>query len=145
MLKLEGKVAVVSGGAGGIGGCITRLFAQEGAAVVIADLLKEVRVDLWLCGHVHGGKRKPTYVKRRGPTTFINVSALGRMYGTGACTSYVLEMQAGQKEMLARCRNHETGKYLDDQEVRIEFPHPWRFAGKPTIVPAKAGVALAVG
>lgn len=41
MLKLEGKVAVVSGGAGGIGGCITRLFAQEGAAVVIADLLKE--------------------------------------------------------------------------------------------------------
>ena len=38
MSKLEGKVAVVSGGSGGIGGCVTRLFAQEGAAVVIADV-----------------------------------------------------------------------------------------------------------
>lgn len=38
MSKLEGKVAVVSGGSGGIGGCVARLFAQEGAAVVIADI-----------------------------------------------------------------------------------------------------------
>ncbi len=38
MSKLEGKVAVVSGGSGGIGGCVAQLFAREGAAVVIADL-----------------------------------------------------------------------------------------------------------
>lgn len=41
MAKLAGKVAVVSGGSGGIGGCISRLFASEGAAVVIADLQKD--------------------------------------------------------------------------------------------------------
>ncbi len=40
-MRLEGRIAVGTGGARGIGECITRLFAQEGAAVVIADLLAE--------------------------------------------------------------------------------------------------------
>ena len=35
---LEGRVAVVTGGAGGIGGAICTLFAQHGADVVIADI-----------------------------------------------------------------------------------------------------------
>ena len=40
-MKLEGKVAIVTGGAQGIGGgCATRL-AEEGAAVVIADINEE--------------------------------------------------------------------------------------------------------
>jgi NAD(P)-dependent dehydrogenase (short-subunit alcohol dehydrogenase family) len=36
--RLAGKVAVISGGGGGIGTCISRVFAQEGAAVVVADM-----------------------------------------------------------------------------------------------------------
>lgn len=40
-MRLDGKVAVVTGGARGIGEAITRLFVREGAAVVIADLLDE--------------------------------------------------------------------------------------------------------
>jgi 3-oxoacyl-[acyl-carrier protein] reductase len=39
--KLEGKVAIVTGGARGIGGQITMAFAAEGADVVIADRLTE--------------------------------------------------------------------------------------------------------
>ena len=39
--RVSGKVALVTGGAGGIGGASARLLAQEGAAVVIADLLAE--------------------------------------------------------------------------------------------------------
>lgn len=38
MGKLDGKVAIVTGGAGGIGTGTCRLLAREGAAVVVADL-----------------------------------------------------------------------------------------------------------
>jgi NAD(P)-dependent dehydrogenase (short-subunit alcohol dehydrogenase family) len=41
---LAGKVAVVTGGAGGIGGAIAERFAAEGAAVVVADL--KVGIDV---------------------------------------------------------------------------------------------------
>jgi 2-hydroxycyclohexanecarboxyl-CoA dehydrogenase len=36
-MKLEGKVALVTGGGGGMGGAQCRLFAAEGAAVCVAD------------------------------------------------------------------------------------------------------------
>ena len=38
MFSLENKVAVITGGAGGIGGATVRRFAQAGAKVVIADV-----------------------------------------------------------------------------------------------------------
>jgi NAD(P)-dependent dehydrogenase (short-subunit alcohol dehydrogenase family) len=41
MGKLEGKVAIVTGAARGIGAAAARLFADEGAKVMLADLLAE--------------------------------------------------------------------------------------------------------
>ena len=38
MGRLEGRVAVVTGGAGGIGAATVQRFVQEGAAVVVADI-----------------------------------------------------------------------------------------------------------
>jgi len=40
-MKLDGKVALITGGGGAIGGAQARLFAREGAAVCVADLLPE--------------------------------------------------------------------------------------------------------
>src|SRR5580765_7687320 len=40
-MRLEGKVAVITGAAGGMGKVAAELFASEGARVVVADVLDE--------------------------------------------------------------------------------------------------------
>ncbi|GMH28714.1 hypothetical protein Nepgr_030557 [Nepenthes gracilis] len=54
--RLEGKVAIITGGASGFGECTARLFAQHGARVIIADVQDDKGVTLCKDTDYHGGE-----------------------------------------------------------------------------------------
>jgi NAD(P)-dependent dehydrogenase (short-subunit alcohol dehydrogenase family) len=43
MASLDNRVAIVTGGGGGIGGAIANHFAREGAKIAVADIHAEKR------------------------------------------------------------------------------------------------------
>jgi NAD(P)-dependent dehydrogenase (short-subunit alcohol dehydrogenase family) len=56
MNRLDGKVALISGAARGIGAATARVMAEAGAAVVVADVLAERARDTVKEIEAHGGK-----------------------------------------------------------------------------------------
>ncbi len=62
MGRLEGKVALISGGARGQGALEAMLFAQEGAKVVIGDILDE-----------EGGKVETQILETGGEATYVHL------------------------------------------------------------------------
>jgi 3-oxoacyl-[acyl-carrier protein] reductase len=58
-MKLDGRVAIITGGAGGIGRQITARFVEEGARVVVADLLDAEGAKLE--AELNGSGRKVAY------------------------------------------------------------------------------------
>ena len=46
MARLQGKVAVITGGGSGIGRAICERFSEEGASVIVADMNAEKGLEL---------------------------------------------------------------------------------------------------
>jgi NAD(P)-dependent dehydrogenase (short-subunit alcohol dehydrogenase family) len=101
MGRVENKVAVVTGGASGIGRATSRLLAREGAAVVVADLddagaelvVKEIKAEGGRAVAQQTDVGDPTSVERmvaRAVETFGSVHVL---YNNAADTSLQAMMQ----------------------------------------------------
>jgi NAD(P)-dependent dehydrogenase (short-subunit alcohol dehydrogenase family) len=74
MGRLEGKVAVITGIAGGIGGEAARLFAQEGATVVGVDLQEHGTGDLFVQADVTDAEQvRSAYARARDAYGHIDV------------------------------------------------------------------------
>ena len=113
----------------------------------VAELLKRVRVDLWLCGHAHSRPRTPECATTRGRTTFVNVASVSHAYATHMANSCLLEIVNGSREALIRCRDHDRRRYLAGHDVRVTFPHPWKLGQPsdplPEVAPATRPAAAA--
>jgi len=91
MPRLAGKVAIVTGGASGIGEATVRLFADEGAAVVVADIQDEagrvLTADLGARGvYVHADVTREADVEttvREAVTRFGRLDCLCNNAGAG--------------------------------------------------------------
>ncbi|GMH26357.1 hypothetical protein Nepgr_028200 [Nepenthes gracilis] len=84
--RLEGKVAIITGGASGIGACTAKLFIIHGAKVIIADVQDDL--DLSLCkdivseniSYVHCDFVKESDVKNLVDTAISKYGRLDIMY-----------------------------------------------------------------
>jgi NAD(P)-dependent dehydrogenase (short-subunit alcohol dehydrogenase family) len=83
-MRLEGKIAVITGGARGIGLAIAKAFVREGAAVAIADISREGAEEATAGLKKQGGRAVPVVVNVADPTSVSamvgsTLEALGRI------------------------------------------------------------------
>ena len=69
-MRLENKVALISGGARGIGAAVTRAFAREGAKIVIGDVLED-----------EGRRTAEEVTAAGGECYFVNWMSLAKLIG----------------------------------------------------------------
>lgn len=86
--RLEGKVAIVTGGGAGMGAAECRLFASEGAAVVIADLYEQ------------GGREVEEQIQSAGGTANFVMMDVTAEEEWNALLSSTLETYGGRLDVL---------------------------------------------
>ncbi|KAL5719601.1 hypothetical protein ACHQM5_012357 [Ranunculus cassubicifolius] len=105
--RLDGKVAIITGGASGIGEATARLFANEGAQVVIADIQEELgqsvasSIGSDRCTYIYCNVTDESSVKSLIETTVKKFGHLDIMFsnaGTAASNQTVLDLDFSKME-----------------------------------------------
>jgi NAD(P)-dependent dehydrogenase (short-subunit alcohol dehydrogenase family) len=126
MKRLEGKVAFVTGGSGGIGSATLRRFAQEGASVVCADV------------NVEGGEKLVTELERVGAKAAFqrcDVTSLDEI--TTAIDATVDRF--GRIDILFNNAASSTGGYIADLD-----PEGWDQSLRVMLTAAMYGMKAAI-
>lgn len=105
--RLQGKVAVITGGARGIGGATAQLFAAEGAKVVVGDLLDD-----------EGAETVAAIKKNGGDATFVKTDVTReedcRALAQAAVDAY------GRLDVVVTCAGILHGAYVALEELDLE-------------------------
>ncbi|MFW6158750.1 MAG: metallophosphoesterase family protein [Planctomycetota bacterium] len=100
----------------------------------VSELRRHSRIDLWLFAHEHGPPRTPDQFVRAGRTTFANVASISHIYHTEACNSFWLEMRAGAREIVCRCRDHDRERFVPALGGTAPLPFPVELSPQPRII-----------
>lgn len=126
-MKLVGKVAIVTGGGGGIGGAQAQLFAEEGAAVCVADLSVE-RAQAVVDKITHaGGRAFASELDVRSPVQWqYVVDATERAFGpvTILCNNAGSNFRVGFDDLTEQMWNEILGSILTGSFLGIKAVVP---------------------
>lgn len=126
MGKLEGKVALVTGGSGGIGSATLRRFVKEGAAVVCADINDE------------GGQKVVEELKSAGARASFSHCDVSKLEDvTASVDSAVSEF--GRIDVLFNNAATSTGGYVADLD-----PEGWDHSLRVMLTAAMYGMKAAI-
>lgn len=112
---------------------------------LVADFLRDVRVDLWLGGHIHSKPKSESRSHLRDGTTFINVAAVSHVYGRDSSLSFILEIEPGSSTLRARCRRHDEKCDIEKWSLETALPHPFQPQGEPCFQPVHLDIPTRYG
>ena len=109
-MRLEGKVALISGGARGQGAVEAKLFASEGASVVIGDILDDL-----------GRQVEAEIAEAGGNVTYVHLDVTSESQWNDAVA--VAVEQYGKLDILSKQRGHSHSRRRGGHDRRRLGPH----------------------